>query len=173
MKIKKIIVRSLLILLIAAIGVLIYFGWVSFPIMAAYGAKIMCSAVFDAGRNEKQVRDQDLSAYMMKLGDFKVDYADSSVTGSIFGMAKRKAIYRHGLGTTVVSELSEQQIRSQQIRLPLNPQIKTDTIPWPMGDQIGPELSLLMWTMPNCNQPSKIFLWRRIRFCRSVQGQLL
>lgn len=136
MKIKKIIVRSLLVLLVAAIGVLIYFGWVSFPIMAAYGAKIMCSAVFDAGRNEKQVRDQDLSAYMMKLGDFKVDYTDSSVTGSIFGMAKRKAIYRYGLGSTVVSELSEQQIRSQQFRLPVEPKIKTDTIPWPMGDQI-------------------------------------
>ena len=110
MKLKKIIVRSLLILLIAAIGVLIYFCWTSFPIIAAYGSKIMCSAVFDAGRNEQQVRDQDLSAYLMKLGDFKVNYADSSVTGSVFGMAKRKAIYRKGLGVTVVSELDEHQI---------------------------------------------------------------
>src|SRR5258706_14999371 len=110
--VRKIIVRSLLILLIAAIGVLIYFAWNAFPIMSAYGSKIMCSAVFVAGRNEQQVRDQDLSAYMMKLGDFKVNYSDSSVTGSIFGMAKRKAIYRNGLGATVVSELDEQQIRS-------------------------------------------------------------
>ena len=136
MKPKKIIVRSLLSLLIAAIGVLIYYGWVSFPIMAAYGSKIMCSAVFVAGRNEQQVRDQDLSSYMMKLGDFKVNYADSSVTGSIFGMAKRKAIYRKGLGATVVSELDEQQIRSQQITLPPKPPVNTDTIAWPMGDKL-------------------------------------
>ena len=88
------------------------------------------------GRNEQQVRDQDLSAYMMKLGDFKVNYADSSVTGSIFGMAKRKAIYRNGLGATVVSELDEQQIRSQQMTLPTKPQVNTDTIAWPMGDRI-------------------------------------
>lgn len=135
MKPKKIIVRSLLALLTAAIGLLIYFGWISFPIMAAYGSKIMCSAVFDAGRNEQQVRDQDLSAYMMKLGVFKVNYSDSSVTGSIFGMAKRKAIYRNGLGATVVSELSEQQIRSQQIRVPVKPTVNTDTIPWPMGNK--------------------------------------
>src|SRR6202035_5140708 len=108
MKPKKIIVRSLLILLIAAIGCLIYYCWKSFPILTAYGSKLMCSAVFVAGRNEQQVRDQDLSAYMMKLADFKVDYADSSVTGSILGLAKRKAIYRNGLGATLVSELSEQ-----------------------------------------------------------------
>jgi CubicO group peptidase (beta-lactamase class C family) len=136
MKIKKIIVRSLLVLLIGAVCVLIYFGWVSFPIMAAYGSKIMCSAVFDAGRSEQQVRDQDLSAYMMKLGEFKVDYADSSVTGSVLGMAKRKAIYRRGLGATVVSELSEQQIRSEVFRLPEKPKINPDTISWPMGDRI-------------------------------------
>jgi len=136
MKARKIIVRSLLTLLIAAIGILIYYGWVSFPIMTAYGSKIMCSAVFDAGRNEQQVRDQDLSAYMMKLADFKVNYADSSVTGSVFGMAKRKAIYRNGLGTTVVSELDEQQIRSQHIILPVKPRVYTDTMAWPMGDRL-------------------------------------
>ena len=60
MKIKKIIIRSLGILLIASIGFLIYYGWRSFPIITAYGSKVMCSAIFDAGRNEQQVRDQDL-----------------------------------------------------------------------------------------------------------------
>ncbi len=137
MKPKKIIVRSLLGLLMAAIVLMVYYAWISFPIMAAYGSKIMCSAVFDAGRNEQQVRDQDLSAYMMKLGDFKVSYSDSSVTGSIFGMAKRKAIYRNGLGATVVSELSEQQIRAQHFRLPEKPKIEADTVPWPMGDRLS------------------------------------
>jgi hypothetical protein len=73
---------------------------------------------------------------MMKLGKFKVDYTDSSVTGSIFGMAKRKAVYRRGLGATVVSELSEQQIRSQIFRLPEKPNINPDTISWPMGDRM-------------------------------------
>jgi len=135
LKVKKIIVRFLLFLLIAAIGVLIYYCSGSFPIMAAYGSKVMGSAVFVGGRNEHQVRDQDLSSYMMKLGDFTVNYADSSVTGSIFGFAKRKAIYRNGLGVTVVSELDEQTIRSQHMHLAPKSQSVTDTIPWPMGDQ--------------------------------------
>ncbi len=137
MKVKRIIVRSLLILLIAATGCLIYYAWISFPIMTGYGSKVMCSAVFVAGRNEQQVRDEDLSAYMMKLADFKVNYADSSVTGSIFGFAKRKAIYRDGLGATLVSELSEGSIRLQHVNLPAKPEVNTDSISWPLGDKLN------------------------------------
>lgn len=136
MKVKKIIIRSLFVLLAVAIGFLVYYCCISFPILAGYGSKVMCSAIFDAGRNEKQVRDQDLSSYMMKLGDFEVNYADSSVTGSIFGFAKRKAIYRDGLGATLVSELSEQDIRSQHFNLATKPVVHPDTIPWPMGDKL-------------------------------------
>jgi CubicO group peptidase (beta-lactamase class C family) len=72
----------------------------------------------------------------MKLADFKVDYTDSSVTGSILGFAKRKAIYRKGLGATLVSELDEQNIRSQHMNLPAKPMVNTDTIPWPLGDKL-------------------------------------
>jgi CubicO group peptidase (beta-lactamase class C family) len=136
MKLKKIIVRSLLVLLIAATGCLIYYCWKSFPILTSYGSKVMCSAVFVAGRNEQQVRDQDLSAYMMKLADFKVNYTDSSVTGSILGFAKRKAIYRNGLGATLVSELSEQDIRMKHFNLAAKPAANTDTIAWPLGDKL-------------------------------------
>ena len=123
-------------LLIVAFGLLIYYCWISFPIMAGYGVKVMCSAVFDGGRNEQQVRDQDLSAYMMRMADFHVNYIDSSVTGSIFGFGKRKAIYRNGLGATLISELDEKNIRSQQFRLPAKPVANTDTIQWPMGDRV-------------------------------------
>jgi len=121
---------------------LIYYCWISFPIVNGYGAKIMCSAVFVAGRDEKQVRDQDLSSYMMKLADFRVNYADSSVTGSILGLAKRKAIYRNGLGATLVSELSEKDIRTQVLALPARPIANTDSINWPMGDKLGSSFPL-------------------------------
>ncbi len=136
MKIKKIIVRSLQVLLVAAIGFLIYYSWNSFPILAGYGSKVMCSAVFVAERNERQVREQDLSAYMMKLAHFEVNYNDSSVTGSVFGFAKRKAIYRSGMGATLVSESDEKNIRLQHFNLATKPVLNTDTITWPMGDKL-------------------------------------
>ncbi len=137
MNLSKIIVRSLLILLIAATGCLIYYAWLAFPILTGYGSKVMCSAVFVAGRNEHQVIEQDLSGYMLKLADFKVNYTDSSVTGTIWGLAKRKAIFRNGLGATLVSELDEPHIRSQQIRLAAKPVVNTDSLMWPLGDKVS------------------------------------
>lgn len=72
----------------------------------------------------------------MKLARFEVNDADSTVTGSVFGFAKRKAIYRNGLGVTLVSELDEQSIRSQHINLAANPAVHTDTVAWPLGDKL-------------------------------------
>ena len=118
----------------------------------------MCSAVFDGGRNEQQVRDQDLSAYMMRMADFHVDYVDSSVTGSIFGFGKRKAIYRNGLGATLISELSERNIRSQQYKLPAIPVADTDTIPWPMGDKLCDTFPVAIDSLKLQSAMKKVFI---------------
>lgn len=136
MKIKKIILRSLGVIILAALSYGVYYCWVSFPIISGYGAKNLCSAVFLAGRNEQQVRAQELGFSPMTLGTFEIDYKDSSVTGTVFGLAKRKAIYRTGLGATLVNELSEEEIRNQHYRLAVKPAVNTDTVAWPMGDKV-------------------------------------
>ena len=46
----------------------------------------------------EQVIKNDLSSFPLNLGTYKVDRADSSVTGTVWGFALRKAIYRYGLG---------------------------------------------------------------------------
>jgi CubicO group peptidase (beta-lactamase class C family) len=63
-----------------------------------------------------------------------LDEQDSSVTGSVWGFAKRKAIYREGLGATLVNDSSENQIRAQSFNLPVKPVTHTDNISWPNGD---------------------------------------
>lgn len=136
MKVKKIILRSLLVIIVAALSYAVYYCWVSFPIISGYGAKNMCSAVFLAGRSEQQEREQELGFSPMTLGTFTVDYTDSSVTGSVFGFAKRKAIYRTGLGATLINELSEEEVRNQKFRLAKGPVINPDTIAWPLGNKI-------------------------------------
>jgi len=134
---KKIFLRGLLAVIIAALSYGVYYCWVSFPIISGYGAKNMCSAVFLAGRSEQIEREQELSFFPMKLGTFKVDYKDSSVTGSVWGFAKRKAIYRTGLGATLINELPEEDVRNQKIKLAVKPALNTDTIAWPMGDKLN------------------------------------
>ena len=132
---KKRIKRIILLVLLIALGYGINYCRVSFPIISGYGAKNLCSAVFISNRNPKEVIAQELGKFPLKLGSFEVDYKDSSVTGSVFGFAKCKAIYRKGLGATLVAEISEEEIRKQHFALAHPPAINQDTVAWPMGNK--------------------------------------
>ena len=122
-------------LLVLAFGV--RYCWVSFPIVTGYGAKVLCSALFVSGRNEEKVIAEELGFFPVSLARYEVDYRDSSVTSSVFGLAEKKAIYRRGLGATIINELTEQEIRTQEYKLPAEAAIRSDTLPWPMGDRIS------------------------------------
>ncbi len=119
----------------------IYFAWGAFPGISGFGAKNLCSCLFVAGRDEKSVRENELSANFIKFGTFTVNKEDSSVTGSVIGLAKRKAIYRKGLGCTLVNDIAEKDLRSQQFITASVPDINLDTILWPQGDLIQGTIS--------------------------------
>lgn len=132
--------RILLILkflaLVLVIGIFILIRE-SLPIISGYGAKVLCSGVFVAGRNPELVIKNDLSAFPLNLGTYTLDRADSSVTGKVWGMAVRKAIYRYGLGATLVSGTTEEELREQRMERAALPSINQDTVDWPMGDRVG------------------------------------
>jgi CubicO group peptidase (beta-lactamase class C family) len=131
------IVFSLLFLLL---GVGIWYAWRAFPIISGYGAKIMASGVFLQHRVPDDIRKEDLGSFPLSLGTFTVNEEDGSVTGSVWGLAKRKAIYRKGLGCTLVNDLSEQEIRKQPFTLAPSVHPNNDTIPWPYGDKLTTEV---------------------------------
>jgi CubicO group peptidase (beta-lactamase class C family) len=132
---KKIIKRVLLFILILVVGCGIYYGWQAFPIISGYGSKNLCSCVMVAGRDPENVIKNELGIFPMSLGSYEVNYADSSATGSVFGLAKRKAIFRKGLGCSLLVELSEDEFRSQKINLPRRPKIDQDSVLWPLGNK--------------------------------------
>src|SRR5215212_11636970 len=107
MRRKKTIKRFLFLLLLIALGYGIYYCWFSFPIISGYSAKIACSCAFIQGRDKENINDEELGSLPLSLGTITIDAKDSSVTGSVLGLANRKAIYRNGLGCTLVNELSE------------------------------------------------------------------
>lgn len=137
MKLKNIFKRLLLSVSLFIVIYGIYYCWISFPVATGYGAKILCSAIFVSGRNEEDVKKQELDFTPLNFAGYRVNYLDSSVTCSLFGLAKRKAVYRNGLGATLINGFSEKEIRRQQFRLPVKPGWKTDTIPWPFGDKVA------------------------------------
>jgi CubicO group peptidase (beta-lactamase class C family) len=108
----------------------------SFPIISGYGAKVMCSGIFLAGRDEQSLRQEELGFFPMRWGRFTVNYKDSSVTGTVFGLARRKAIYRSGLGATLISEISEDSLRVQHMILASPPKPDQDSLRWPMGNRL-------------------------------------
>lgn len=136
MKLTRFLKRLLLVIVISVVLYGVYYCWVSFPVATGYGAKVLCSAIFVSGRDEEDIKMQELDFTPVNMATYKVNYADSSVSCSLFGFAKKKAIYRKGLGATVVNDLSEEDIRSQNFRLAILPAIVTDTVPWPLGDKL-------------------------------------
>lgn len=132
---KKIVKATLLVILLVILIYGVSYTWRAFPIISGYGAKNLCSCVFVAGRTAESGIANELSNFPLSLGTFYVDTSDSSVYGDVFGMAVKKAIYRKGLGCTLISELSEKEVRSQQYQLmdyiPL-----ADSLIWPFGTKI-------------------------------------
>lgn len=132
---KKIIGLSLLVILLGALTYGVYYAAQAFPILTGYGAKNLCSCAYVSGRTEQSVIDNELSAFPLSLGTFELHPEDSSATASVFGFAKHKAIYRKGLGCTLLNEISEAELRNQKFNLPkaLGNQ---DSIAWPMGNLV-------------------------------------
>ncbi len=138
---KKNIRRLSLVVILIVLAWVIHYAWISFPIISGYDAKQMCTCIFVSERNEKDIESSDLADFPFKLASNKVDYVDSSVTSTILGMAKKKAIYRKGIGCTLINDIDEKELRSQVFLIPAPPSQNMDTISWPYGDKLDDTIS--------------------------------
>ncbi|NBP68698.1 MAG: class C beta-lactamase-related serine hydrolase [Cytophagia bacterium] len=132
-KFIKVTLLSLIGILLIAVLVIVY----SFtPIMAGMAAKTVCSCVYVSGRTVESVREKELTVFptLSKAG-IEVNNGDSTVTATVL-LAKAKAIYRKGLGCTLLAERSEEDVRAQQFSLAKTPTYAQDTLTWPMGDRL-------------------------------------
>lgn len=104
--------------------------------MSGYVAKSACSAVYVSKRKPDDVKKEEFS-FPFSLVSFRVDDRDSSVSASVIGLARKKAIYRKGLGATLLNGISEEELRRQAIALPAAPGYSQDSLAWPLGDIIA------------------------------------
>lgn len=130
---KKVIRRILWAVFIALVAFVSWFAWPRLPIITAFAAKGMCSSVFLAGKTPERVMAEDLSFFPISLARCKVDYQEKSVTARVLGLAKRKAIFREGLGSVIVLDTPEEELKREFFAIP-DPGYSQDTIPWPLGD---------------------------------------
>lgn len=128
--------RVLYLLIIAALGYAVYYLWISLPIINGYDAKMLCSCVFVQGRDEKLVLKEDLGIFPQSIASNTVNHQDSSVTTTILGLGKRKAVYRKGFGCALVNEIEENELRLQKLELPEYNSAVLDSLDWPDGNRI-------------------------------------
>ncbi len=136
---KKIIRRIVYLILIGGLVYVVIFAWPRVPILTAFAAKGMCSSVFLAGKDPERVKAEDLSFFPISLAKVQIDYDEKSVTAKVFGLAKREAVYREGLGSVLVLDIPEVELRKESFNIP-DPGYSQDTIPWPKGDVLSKTL---------------------------------
>lgn len=99
--------KSLKYLLIIVLLVFMYLGYTFYPalnIVTGYASKNMASGLFLAKRDQLSMEKQDNGFLPINFANYVIDEGGKSVSSSIFGMMKRKAIYVEGLGAILVND---------------------------------------------------------------------
>ena len=98
----KIVKRTLLILLIVIIATFFY-NYPRLNIISGYAAKNMASSVFIAQRTEVSINEKDNNIPLIKMAKTAVDSKSKQASSTVFGVMKRTAIYREGLGAVLIN----------------------------------------------------------------------
>ncbi|RYY43857.1 MAG: class C beta-lactamase-related serine hydrolase [Chitinophagaceae bacterium] len=131
----KLFKRLLVFLLVALLAYGFRYAWLSFPIMSGFTAKNMCSCVFIGGRSDSSVAAEELGDLPLSLADYAIDTVEHAVTARVFGMAKKKAVYREGFGCTLINEIDENVLLAQQKPVLKKADSMQDTALWPKGER--------------------------------------
>jgi len=123
--------------IVALLLIVLLYVLLTFPtVMAGMVSKTVCSCVFVTGRTVESVKEKELQVFPgLSNAGIDVNSQDSTVTASILWKSS-KAIFRKGLGCTLLSERSEAEVRNQKINLAPAPD-NTDSIAWPTGNLVS------------------------------------
>jgi len=105
------------------------------PIFTGYAAKDLASWTFLTHRTQADIEKNDLNFFPVSLSHNVIDKQNKTVTGTFLGMAKQTAVYREGLGCTLLADANLDEVMKQKADvkpLPENP----SEIYWPMGDKL-------------------------------------
>lgn len=101
---RKIILMIIAVILLIGIMFGFYYLYVRLPIINGYAAKNMCSCVFVAGREQKDIETNDLNFSLVKYASNTIDFENKTVTSSFWGMRSQKAYYNEKIGCSMVNK---------------------------------------------------------------------
>lgn len=86
---------------------LLYFGYTTYPkldLISGFSAKSMASGHFIDNRSQEMIEKGDNDIEMITLAKNKIDENGKFAAASVYGLKERKAIYREGLGATLIND---------------------------------------------------------------------
>ncbi len=112
------IIRIMAVILLLGILFGFYYLYIRLPIINGYAAKNMCSCVFVAGREQKEIEAKDLNFSFIKYVSNTIDYQNKTVTSSFLGIRSQKAFYNEKTGCSLVNH--GQPFNTESIDIPLS-----------------------------------------------------
>ena len=124
--------KTLKILGLSLVLFLIYYGYTNYPldIISGISAKGVASGYFIANRPVEIIENQDNDVSILFLANNKINEAEKFATASVFGLKERKAIYREGLGATLINDKFDV---SKPYLVPKRTKLRNN-LPFPYGD---------------------------------------
>ena len=99
--------KTLKIIGLASVLVLFYFGFTTYPkldLISGFSAKSIASGHFIDHRSQQMIEQGDNDIDLIDLAQNTIDEAGLFATASVKGLKERKAIYREGLGATLIND---------------------------------------------------------------------
>lgn len=84
-----------------------YLGFTTYPkleLISGFSAKSVASGYFIANHSQKTIESSDNAFDVIGWATNKISITSKMATATVFGLKKRKAIYRKGLGATLIDD---------------------------------------------------------------------
>lgn len=118
---------------IAVLLFAIYFGYVTYPkldLISGFSAKSMASGHFIDNRTQDIIEQNDNDIPKIDWANNTIDNTEKFATASVYGLKERKAVYREGLGATLINDDFDV---SKPYEVPKRTKL-TDNLPFPYGN---------------------------------------
>ncbi|MBP4137388.1 serine hydrolase domain-containing protein [Flavobacterium geliluteum] len=118
---------------IVLVLVFLYFGFTTYPkldLISGFSAKSIASGHFMDNRSKELIEKTDNDIPLLNLASNTINEAGRFATSSVYGLKERKAIYREGLGATLINDNFDV---NKPYLLPKRTQLVTN-LPFPYGN---------------------------------------
>ncbi|WP_277013447.1 serine hydrolase domain-containing protein [Flavobacterium lindanitolerans] len=112
---------------------IVYLGFTNYPkldLISGFSAKSIASGYFIGHRTQQMIESGDNDIKLINLASNTINEKEHYATTSVYGLKERKAIYREGLGVTLINndfDLSKPYLVPKRIKLNSN-------LPYPFGN---------------------------------------